>query len=171
MDDAWQVTWAPSIVEPSLVEGEHLTLTRTPAERGRITGAGDRAIVAPRDVVRLGLDKTKLTAEQVAAGQVTASAQAIAAALEVDAAGLAERAEAAGDKAFVEALVLRAEDATTAVPPGYAEIPGAVAIPDQQDLAPSRGFAAPILGRGSRPPDRRRYHQARCRLRWPLTVR
>src|SRR5687768_1683891 len=38
VDDAWQVTWAPSLVEPSLVEGEHLTLTRTPAERGRITG-------------------------------------------------------------------------------------------------------------------------------------
>jgi cell division protein FtsI/penicillin-binding protein 2 len=146
VDDAWQVTWAPSLVEPSLVEGEHLTLTRTPAVRGRITGAGDRAIVAPRDVVRLGLDKTKLTAEQVAAGQVTASAQAIASALEVDAAAFTERAEAAGDKAFVEALVLRAEDASTTVPPGYAEIPGAVAIPDQQDLAPSRGFAAPILG-------------------------
>ena len=146
VDDAWQVTWAPSLVEPSLVEGEHLTLTRTPAERGRITGAGDRAIVAPRDVVRLGLDKTKLTAEQVAAGQVTASAQAIASALEVDAAAFTERAEAAGDKAFVEALVLRAEEATTAVPPDFAGIPGAVAIADQQDLAPTRGFAAPILG-------------------------
>lgn len=146
VDDAWQVTWAPSLVESSLVEGEHLTLTRTPAERGQITGAGDRAIVAPREVVRLGLDKTKLTAEQVAAGQVTASAQAIASALEVDAAAFTERAEASGDKAFVEALVLRAEDAITAVPPAYAGIPGAVAIPDQQDLAPSRGFAAPILG-------------------------
>ena len=146
VDDAWQVTWAPSLVEPSLVEGEHLTLTRTPAERGRITGAGDRAIVAPRDVVRLGLDKTKLTAEQVAAGQVIASAQAIASALEVDAAAFTERAEAAGDKAFVEALVLRAEEATTAVPPDFAGIPGAVAIADQQDLAPTRGFAAPILG-------------------------
>jgi cell division protein FtsI/penicillin-binding protein 2 len=142
VDDAWQVAWAPSLVEPSLVEGEHLTLTRTPAERGQITGAGDRAIVAPREVVRLGLDKTKLTATD----DVAASAQAIAAALEVDAAAFTERAEAAGDKAFVEALVLRAEDATTAVPPGYAGIPGAVAIPDQQDLAPSRGFAAPILG-------------------------
>lgn len=146
VDDAWQVTWAPWLVESSLVEGEHLTLTRTPAERGQITGAGDRAIVAPREVVRLGLDKTKLTAEQVAAGQVTASAQAIASALEVDAAAFTERAEASGDKAFVEALVLRAEDASTAVPPAYAGIPGAVAIPDQQDLAPSRGFAAPILG-------------------------
>lgn len=146
VEDAWQVTWAPSLVEPSLVEGEHLTVTRTAAERGPITGAGDRAIVAPRDVVRLGLDKTLLTAEQVAAGRVTASARAIASALQVDAAGFTAQAEAAGDRAFVEALVLRAEDATTAVPPGYGDIPGAVAIPDQQPLAPSRGFAAPILG-------------------------
>lgn len=146
VDDAWQVAWAPSLVEPSLVEGEHLTLTRTAAERGQITGAGDRAIVAARDVVRLGLDKTKLTVAQVAAGQVTASAQAIAAAVDVDAAAYTKQAEAAGDKAFVEALVLRAEEATTAVPPGFADIPGAVAIGDQLDLAPSRGFAAPILG-------------------------
>lgn len=146
VDDAWQVTWAPSLVEPSLVEGEHLTLARTAAERGQITGAGDRAIVAPRDVVRLGLDKTKLTAAEVAAGAVTTSAQAIASALDIGVADFAKRAEAAGDKAFVEALVLRAEEATTAVPPGYADIPGAVSIPDQQDLAPSRGFAAPILG-------------------------
>jgi cell division protein FtsI/penicillin-binding protein 2 len=142
VEDAWEVTWTPSLVEPSLVEGEHLTLTRTPAERGRITGAGDRAIVAPRDVVRLGLDKTKLTATD----DVTVSAQAIADALGVDPAAFVKQAEAAGDKAFVEAIVLRAEEATTAVPPGYAEIPGAVAIADQQDLAPSRGFAAPILG-------------------------
>ncbi len=146
VEDAWQVTWAPSLVEPSLVEGEHLTLTRTSAERGQIMGAGDRAIVAPREVVRLGLDKTKLTAEQVAAGAVTTSAQAIASALDVDAAAFVKQAEAAGDKAFVEALVLRAEEATSAVPPAYADIPGAVALPAQQDLAPSRGFAAPILG-------------------------
>ena len=142
VDDAWQIAWAPSLVEPSLVDGERLTLTRTAAERGRITGAGDRAIVAPRDVVRLGLDKTLLAATDDAA----TSAQAIAAALKVDAAAYTEQVVAAGDKAFVEAIVLRAEEATTAVPPAYADIPGAVALADQQDLAPSRGFAAPILG-------------------------
>ena len=97
-------------------------------------------------MVLLGLDKTKLSADEVAAGQVATSAQAIAEALEIDAAAYVEQAEAAGDKAFVQALVLRAEDATTAVPPRYAEIPGAVSIATQQDLAPSRGFAAPILG-------------------------
>ena len=146
VDDVWQVTWAPSLVEPSLVAGERLTLTDTPAERGRITGAGDRAIVAPRDVVLLGLDKTKLTAEQVSAGQVAASARAIADALALDAATYTQQAEAAGDKAFVQALVLRAEEATKGVPPAYAQIPGAVSIATQQHLAPTRGFAAPILG-------------------------
>jgi cell division protein FtsI/penicillin-binding protein 2 len=146
VEDTWQVAWAPSLVEPSLVEGERLALQRTSAERGRITGAVDRAIVAPRDVVLLGLDKTKLTADQVADGQVAISAQAIAEALKVDAAAYTEQAEAAGEKAFVQALVLRAEEATTLVPPRYAEIPGAVSLATQQDLAPSRGFAAPILG-------------------------
>ncbi|PUA81449.1 penicillin-binding transpeptidase domain-containing protein [Nocardioides currus] len=146
VDDSWQAAWTPAIVEPSLVEGEHLTLTRTPAERGQITGAGDRAIVAPRDVVRLGLDKTKLTAEEVAAGAVTTSATAIAKALDIDAAAYAKEAEAAGEKAFVEAIVLRADDATSQVPASYADIPGAVSLAGQQDLAPSRGFAAAILG-------------------------
>lgn len=140
--EAWQVAWSPDLVEPSLVEGEHLTLTRTAAERGQIMGAGDRAIVAPREVVRLGLDKTKLTATD----DVATSASAIASALDVDVDAFTKQAVAAGDKAFVEALVLRAEEATTAVPPSYADIPGAVALADQQHLAPSRGFAAPILG-------------------------
>lgn len=142
VEDAWQVAWAPDLVEPSLVEGEHLTLSRTAAARGQIMGAGDRAIVAPRDVVRLGLDKTKLTATD----DVAAAASAIATALKIDVDSFTERAVAAGDKAFVEALVLRAEEATTAVPPSYADIPGAVALADQQDLGPTRGFAAPILG-------------------------
>ncbi|WP_107705187.1 penicillin-binding transpeptidase domain-containing protein [Nocardioides allogilvus] len=142
VEDAWQVEWAPSLVEPSLVEGEHLTLTRTAAERGQILGAGERAIVAPRDVVRLGLDKTKLTATD----DLATSARAIATALSVRPGPFVKQAEAAGDKAFVEAIVLRAEEATTAVPPSYAEIPGAVSLADQQHLAPSRGFAAPILG-------------------------
>ena len=146
VDDAWQVTWAPSLVEPSLVEGEHLTLTRTPAERGRITGAGDRAIVAPRDVVRLGLDKTKLTAEQVAAGQVTASAQAIAAALEVDAARLRRAGRGRGRQGVRRGAGAPRGGRDHRRTPGYADIPGAVAIADQQHLAPSRGFAAPILG-------------------------
>lgn len=142
VDDAWQISWDPALVEPSLVTGEHLTLTRTSAERGRITGAGDRAIVAPRDVVRLGLDKTKLTASD----DLATSATAIATALKIDVAAFVERSEAAGDKAFVEALVLRAEEARTVVPPSYSKIPGAVGLAEQQDLAPSRGFAAPILG-------------------------
>ena len=146
VEDVWQVTWAPSLVEPSLVEGERLTLTRTAAERGSITGAGDRAIVAPRDVVLLGLDKTKLSVEEVAGGQVTVSAQAIADALKIDAAAYTKQAEAAGDRAFVQALVLRADEATTVVPPAYGTIPGAVSLATQQHLAPTRGFAAPIIG-------------------------
>ncbi len=140
-DDEWTLIWEPSLVEPSLVAGEHLTLTRTAAERGQITGADDRTIVAPRDVVRLGLDKTKIDATQV-----PGSARAIARALKIGVKGFVQDAEAAGEKAFVEALVLRAEEATTVVPTSYGQIPGAVSLAEKQDLAPTRGFAAPILG-------------------------
>jgi cell division protein FtsI/penicillin-binding protein 2 len=141
VEEAWRVTWSPTLVEPSLVAGEAIDVDPVSADRGDILGAGDRPIVTARDVVRLGLDKTK-----VEAAQVPASARAIARALDVDAAGFAETARAAGPQAFVEALVMRAEEARTAVPASYAEVPGAVALPDHVPLAPTRSFAAPILG-------------------------
>lgn len=140
-DDSWVVAWDPSIVEPTLEEGERLDLRRTPAPRGRILGAGGRAVVAARDVVRLGLDKTRLPA-----GQVAASARRIASVLDLDVRSFVERAEASGEAAFVEAIVMRTEDARQEVPPSYGDIAGAVALDDQLPLAPTRTFAAPILG-------------------------
>lgn len=140
-DGAWIVTWEPAIVAPGLEEGDRLDLTTSQAERGEILGAGDRPLVTDRPVVRLGLDKT-----QVKTGQVAGSARRIATALDVDAASFVERAEASGEAAFVEAIVMRTEDARSDVPPAYADIPGAVALDDELPLAPTSEFAAPILG-------------------------
>jgi cell division protein FtsI/penicillin-binding protein 2 len=52
---------------------------------------------------------------------------------------------AAGEKAFVEAIVLRREDGRAARA-GLDGIDGAVAVPDTLPLAPTREFARPILG-------------------------
>ena len=53
---------------------------------------------------------------------------------------------AAGDKAFVEAIVLRLPDLTPAIGRGLQAIPGALGIDDTLPLAPTREFARPILG-------------------------
>ncbi|MGD9959920.1 penicillin-binding transpeptidase domain-containing protein [Nocardioides sp.] len=138
--EEWQVEWAPSILEPSLVAGETLDVDTLPAQRGDIIGAGGRRLVTDRDVVRYGLDKVRIKPAQVAD-----SARRIAQVLDIDAASYVKSAKQAGAKAFVEALVLRRED-TGEVGSAYAEIPGAAAITDQIPLAPTREFAAPILG-------------------------
>ncbi|HEY9562370.1 MAG TPA: NTF2-like N-terminal transpeptidase domain-containing protein, partial [Nocardioides sp.] len=141
VDDEWKVVWAPSLVEPSLKDGEELSLDHLQAKRGEILAGDKEPIVTDRDVLKLGLDKTKIKKSQVAS-----SAKAIARAVGIDEAGFVKRAEAAGDKAFVEALVMRAEDARTQLDASYEEIPGAVSLGSQMPLAPTRTFAAPLLG-------------------------
>lgn len=140
-DEGWEVSWTPALVAPDLAEGEALAVGSLSPERGQVLGAGDVTIVGPRPVVRLGLDKTQ--AESV---QWRASARAIARQLDVGVGDYVARVEAAGEKAFVEALVLRAEDAATTLTPAYADIPGAVRLEDEVPLAPTREFAAPLLG-------------------------
>lgn len=139
--EAWAVELAPSVLVPGLEEGDRLRLSSTPPERGDIVGADGEPLVTERPVVRFGIDKT-----QVPDGRAAASARRLADLLDVDASSFAERVAAAGDKAFVEALVLRKEDVTPQVGGGYSEIAGARGIADEMPLAPTRDFARPILG-------------------------
>ncbi|MCW2791739.1 MAG: penicillin-binding protein transpeptidase, partial [Nocardioides sp.] len=140
VDDEWQVTWDPAIIEPSLNEDVVLDATPIAAARGPITGAHGVRLVTDRPVVRFGIDRS-----QVPARRAVESARRLAALVDIDAAAYAKRVEAAGDKAFVEAIVYRRGDAPAAVA-SYDDIPGAVALSDELPLAPTREFAAPILG-------------------------
>ncbi|MGH3333460.1 MAG: penicillin-binding transpeptidase domain-containing protein [Nocardioidaceae bacterium] len=140
-DDQWVVDFAPSLVEPSLNADETLELTSLRAQRGDILGADGTRVVTDRPVVRFGIDKTK-----VGEGSQAASARRLAALLEIDERDFVERVEAAGDDAFVEALVLRPDDVPPAVGRGYDSIRGALAVADEIPLAPTREFARPILG-------------------------
>ncbi len=139
--DDWKVSWEPTIVEPSLKEGETLDVDTLLPERGDILGAGGRRLVKARDVVHYGLDKT-----MVKAAGVASSARRIAQVLDIDPAPYVKQAGAAGPKAFVEAIVLRDADARK-VDPSYSDIPGAAAVTGTLPLAPTADFAAPILGR------------------------
>lgn len=140
-EDGWRVGWMPDDLAPDLSDGDTLGLRTRSPRRGDITGAGGVALVTERPVRRFGLDKTRVEASQVAR-----SARRIARTLDVDATSYAERARAMGPDAFVEAVVLREEDARD-VPSAYTDIPGAVALSDTLPLAPTREFAAALLGR------------------------
>lgn len=141
VDDAWAVEWDPTIVEPSLRAGGTLDLAGLTGERGAILGAGGRPLVTDRPVTRFGIDKSA-----VSAARAVSSARALAALLDVDVAAYAQRVKAAGDAAFVEAIVLRREDVPVEVGAGYRRIKGALAIRDTLPLTPTRGFATPLLG-------------------------
>ena len=53
-------TTPPSVVEPSLTEGEALDATTLQARRGDILGAGGEPLVTDRPVLRFGIDKTQV---------------------------------------------------------------------------------------------------------------
>lgn len=139
-DDEWQVAWDRSVVEPSLTDGEALDLTPLPADRGPVVGAHGDELVTERPVVRFGIDRTRVPARR--AGE---SARRLATMVGVDAAAYAKRVEAAGKEAYVEAIVYRKGEVPESVG-DYEDIPGALALGASLPLAPTREFAAPILG-------------------------
>jgi hypothetical protein len=140
-DDRWEVSWSPSVVEPSLRAGGTLGRETTTAKRADILGARGERLVTERPVTRFGIDKSAVSAQRAAA-----SAQQLAALVDVDAASYVKQVEASGDLAFVEAIVYRRDEVPVRVGAGYERIKGALAVQDSLALAPTREFAAPILG-------------------------
>lgn len=138
--DEWRLEWRPEMLAGKLGAGERLRLRTTPAERGRVLGAGGSVLVEDRQVFRYGIDKTKVERAQWAS-----TARSIASAVEIDAKAYEKRLLAAGEKAFVEAIVLRPDD-TTAVDSELRGTTGALKIRDEIPLAPTKGFAGPLLG-------------------------
>jgi hypothetical protein len=138
-DARWQVRAERGLLD--LRRGETLDLRRELAPRAPVLGAGDTEIVVERPVLRFGVDKTRVPRPEQAE-----AARRLAEVVDVDAASLVERVRAAGDKAFVEAIVLRREDAGAARR-AVADIDGAVAVEDTLPRAPTREFARPVLGR------------------------
>ncbi len=142
-DEDWQVRFTSTAVHPDLAPNDSLLLETGAPQRGEILGAGGQVLVTDRPVWRVGIDKTRIPAEQL-----EASATALAEFLDLDPAPFAGQVQAAGPEAFVEAITLR-QDAVS--PPAVfqaevAEIPGAAALPSTLSLAPTRTFARALLG-------------------------
>ncbi|WP_193604961.1 penicillin-binding transpeptidase domain-containing protein [Nocardioides dongkuii] len=141
VDGEWLAAWSPSLVEPSLADGEVLDGTPIGARRGDITGARGQTLVTQRPVVRFGVDRSA-----VPKAAAVAAARRLAALTDVDAAPYVEEVRAAGEKAFVEAITYRREDVPVALAREYDSVPGILAVQDELALPLTRDFAAPILG-------------------------
>lgn len=141
-DDEWQATWSTTLVEPSLQPGEVLGLSSLTPDRGDILGARGLALVTERQVSRIGIDKPT-----VEASQAGASARALAKLVGIEPGEYAKQVSAAGPQAFVEAIVYRQEDVDPALVRAVEGIAGARMIGASLPLAPTREFAAPLLGR------------------------
>ncbi len=138
--DEWAVTWDRSVVESSLTPTSVLDATTVGGQRGDITGAGGEAIVTDRPVVEVGVDRTGLSGQES-----TSAAERVAAATDIDVAAYVKQVRAAGVLAFVKAITYRAND----VPPAVAALegtPGVRLLEGELPLAPTREFAAPIIG-------------------------
>ncbi len=139
--EQWQVVWEPSLVEPSLHTGGTLSRQLAAAKRADILGAGGQRLVTERPVTRFGIDRSAVSPQRA-----VGSARALAALLDIDAASYVDQVKGAGELAFVEGIVYRREDVPVRVGAGYQRIKGALAVADSLPLAPTREFAAPILG-------------------------
>jgi cell division protein FtsI/penicillin-binding protein 2 len=137
-DDAWHVVWRASAIHPRLRSGSRLGTVREIAERAPIVGHNGQAVVAPRPVVRVGIDRAKVR-------DIDATASALADLLEVNAGELSRAARRAGPRQFVEAVTLRPKDYTP-LAARLRAIQGVQTVDDVEPLAPSRAFARALLG-------------------------
>lgn len=140
-DDAWLVQWAPSVLFDSLADGDRLVRTTFRGIRADILDRNGQPLMSSRPVLRIGINKPDVSADQQAS-----SAAALAALAGLDPAAYTAQVEAAGPEAFVEAIVQRQEADGPTTPEALAAIPGAVTFPDTRTLAPTRTFARALLG-------------------------
>ncbi|WP_418275615.1 penicillin-binding transpeptidase domain-containing protein [Isoptericola jiangsuensis] len=139
----WAVLWDHDLVVPGLGAGERLEIDRASADRGEILDVHGEPLVTERDVWRIGVDKTFGEADEW-----DEQARDLALLVGLDPDEYAARVESAGDKAFVEAITIRAEDSGVSFAPGEARtLAGVNVVADTMDLAPTSSFARPILGR------------------------
>jgi cell division protein FtsI/penicillin-binding protein 2 len=140
---SWQVRWDTDLVAPELRAGERFDVSTAAPDRGAILDLHDEPLVTERDVWRIGIDKTFGTASQWR-GQ----AEDLALVVGLDRQEYADRVEAAGEKAFVEAITIR--DVNPGVNFSLDQVrgmDGVNVVADTMELAPTSTFAREVLGR------------------------
>ncbi|WP_405429906.1 penicillin-binding transpeptidase domain-containing protein [Micromonospora sp. NBC_00617] len=146
-DDQWQVMWEPRVIHEQLTKGDRLGLRRDTGPRAGLLDAAGQPIVAPRPVVRVGVQPNQVTDIKKLVKDLDAAFKAIRPALvpAVDLADLPKRVAEADPGALVEVVTLR-EDAYRQIKPRIYDLPGTKFVSDKLDLAPTREFARALLG-------------------------
>ena len=139
--DQWKTSWQPSIVQPQLDGTNRLSQRRLYPERGELLGEDGDPIVTERAVFRIGIDKSKVSGDKA-----KASAVRLAKVVKIDPKAYASKVAAAGNSAFVLAIVFRMDASDLPLGSKIRAIPGALSIRTTQMLAPTRDFARPIIG-------------------------
>jgi hypothetical protein len=139
--DTWRARWNPRSVQSTLGSGDALDATRIGAKRGDILGPHGVGLVTERPVVRFGVDRNL-----VGPAQAPDSARRLAQLVGIDVAPYVKQVEAAGPKAFVQAIAFRKDEVPPEVTAQYADIKGVDAFHGDLPLGITKEFAAPILG-------------------------
>jgi cell division protein FtsI/penicillin-binding protein 2 len=137
----WKTSWHPSVVQPQLDGTNRLSQRRLYPERGELLGEDGAPIVVVRAVFRIGIDKSKVSGQTA-----RSSALRLAKLVKINSKAYAAKVAAAGSGAFVPAIVLRMDAPDVPLGSEIRAIPGALSIKTGQMLAPTSGFARPIIG-------------------------
>lgn len=138
----WSATWVPAVVHSQASADSVMTIKRSLGERADVTGWGGQPLVVDRDVFRIGIDKANLPQDR---WQV--ATEGLAAALELDdPAGYVQRVLDAGPAAYPVALTIRQTDGGKYGVELLRGMEGVLIQADTLPLAPTPGFARPILG-------------------------
>jgi cell division protein FtsI/penicillin-binding protein 2 len=134
----WTTELTPAVVQPDLADGDRLVAQRTAAPRAEVLGRDGTPIVKESPVVEVGVQPSRAT-------DTAGLAKRLGDLLDVDAAGLAKRIEAASPDAFVPVITLRRPD-YDAVRADLQPLPGTVFKEATLPLSPTREFARALLG-------------------------
>jgi cell division protein FtsI/penicillin-binding protein 2 len=141
-DDEWQVIWEPKVIHEQLTDGDALDVRRESALRASILDGAGQPIVAPRDVVVVGVEPQRVANINALVKDLGRAFKSID--VSVDLSGLPKRVADAKPDAFVELVTLRKEAYNKIASIG--DLPGTVKRDEKRDLAPSREFARALLG-------------------------
>ncbi|MEP6697708.1 MAG: penicillin-binding transpeptidase domain-containing protein [Pseudonocardiales bacterium] len=135
----WQVHWQPSNIHPTLGVDQRLSLRRALPDRAAVLDSADQPLFTRTDVVTVGIEPQKVR-------NLPSLANALAAALKIQAGPIVADVTKARPAEFVPVITLRDSDYAM-VRSQIHDLPGTVFQTGQQVLPPSPHFAQPLLGK------------------------
>ncbi|MBX3314299.1 MAG: cell division protein FtsI [Actinobacteria bacterium] len=137
-EERWLVEWSPEVINPALAEGELLTATRTPGQRGRVLATDGTVLVGSPGAVVVGIRPSRAT-------DLAATARTVAELTGVDLTELEAKLAAAGPDDFVEVVTLE-RSAYDAVRDQLQPLPGTVFRTEEGEVGVPATFARGVLG-------------------------